>query len=260
MLSSAVRTTLAASLAALAAAAGAASSSASTATEAAEPGAIVYSSGQSGRAEIYVRSADGSIQRVTRNRVYDGFPAWSPDRTEIAFVSDRGGDADIYVMRADGTGVRRLTGGNRPGRGAYDLYPAWSPDGRLIAFSSNRAAIESEIFVMRSDGSAVRRLTRTATYTDDVQPRFSPDGRYIVFTSNRINYWNYEIFRMRASDGRGLKRLTFWGNGRTGGRDGAPGDDLLPTYSPDGKRIAFFSDRRGGYAVWTMNPDGSGLR
>jgi TolB protein len=154
-------------------------------------------------------------------------------------------------MRADGANARRLT--NSPGR---DIYPAWSPDGKLIAFASNRDGGESEIYVMRSDGTGVRRLTRTPRHVDDTQPRFTKDGKYIVFTSNRVAYFNYELFRVRVSDGGGLKRLTFWGSGE----DGAPGDDVMPAVSRDGKTIAFVSDRGGGYAVWTMNAHGRGLR
>ena len=106
-----------------------------------------------------------------------------------------------------------------------------------------------DIYVMRRDGTNVRRLTRTADWVDDSQPRFAPDGRFLIFSSNRISYWNYEIFRIRVSDGRGLRRLTFWGSGV----DGDPGDDLMPSYSPDEARIAFVLDRRGGYAIWTMD-------
>jgi Tol biopolymer transport system component len=77
-----------------------------------------------------------------------------------------------------------------------------------------------------------------------------------VFSSNRVAYSNYELFRIRAADGRRLERLTSWGSGA----DLAPGDDLMPDVSPDGRRIAFVSDRDGGYGVWTMAADGSGLR
>ena len=213
---------------------------------------IVYARGFDKNAEIYVKERSGVDRRLTRNSAYDGFPSWSPDRKRVVFVSTRGGrDSDVYVMNADGTDATRLTRG-----GGQDLYPAFSPDGKLIAFSSDRVGGEPEIYVIGSDGKGLRRLTTTPRYVQDVQPRFSPSGRYIVFASNRVAYWNFEIYRMRASDGRGLRRLTHWGSGK----DGAPGDDAMPSYSPNGKRIAFVSDREGGYGILTMKADGTQLR
>jgi TolB protein len=209
---------------------------------------IVFATGT----DVLVRDADGTVRRVTNTRWYEGAPSWSPDRTKIVFVSAKSGDADIYVMNADGTGRRRLAGSRK---GPQDQYPAWSPDGRLIAFASNRSG-EEDIFVMRADGTGLRQLTKNAAWIEDQQPRFSPDGRFIVFSSNRVAFSNPELYRMRVSDGRGLVRLTRWGSGG----DLSPGDDLMGDYSPDGKRIAFVSDRSGSYAIWTMNANGNGLR
>lgn len=213
---------------------------------------IVFARGSAAASELFVR-ANGKVVRLTRNRVYDGQAAWSRDGRQLAFVREDRGDADIWVMRADGTGARRLASSVR---GAHDQYPAWSSDGKLIAFTSNRGERETEIYIARADGTGLRRLTTTPRFVTNTQPRFSPDGRFVVFASNRLSFFNFEVYRVRASDGRRIERLTFWGSGK----DGAPGDDLSPSYSPDGRLIAFVSDRKGGYAVWTMRPDGRRLR
>jgi Tol biopolymer transport system component len=219
---------------------------------------IVYAAGGSGMGrDLFVREPDGTVRRITNNRVFEGFPRWSPDRSKIVFARASRNDSDLYVMNADGTGVQRLAGSAAR---AQDLYPTWSPDGRLIAFASNRFG-ENDIFVMRADGTGVRRVTRTARWVDDTQPVFTPDGKALVIVSNRVAFSNYELFRIRLSDGRVLKRLTRWGaNG-----DLTPGDDAMPAFSPDGKRIAWVSDRPGPerrveHAIWSMNANGGDIR
>lgn len=203
--------------------------------------------------ELFTRSRSGEERRLTRNRVYDGFPSWSSDRTRVVFVRAPRDDADIWLMNADGSGARRLAGSRR---GAQDLYPALSPDGRWVVFASTRGGREPDLYVMRANGTGVRRLVGGPRHVVDTQPRFSPDGRYVLFTSNRPAFFNHEVYRVRFPDGGDLTRLTFWGSGR----DGAPGDDVSPSYSPDGRSIAFVSDRKGGYAVWTMDSRGGRLR
>src|SRR5262249_48267674 len=102
-----------------------------------------------GTFEIHVMNPDGSAPaRLTTRGGSD--PAWPPDGTRIAFVSQRDGNFEIYVMDADGSNQTRLT--NRPT--ATDLMPAWSPDGARIAFASYvccPSGANYDIWVMNAD-------------------------------------------------------------------------------------------------------------
>jgi Tol biopolymer transport system component len=131
--------------------------------------------------EIATANANGSRKRYLTDNLHQDFsPAWSPDGTKIAFVSDRDGDYDIYVMNADGTGPRtQLT--DDP---ADDDSPEWSPGSKRIAFTSARVEGSSgDVYRMRADGSHQTRLTKNPA--GDADPTWSPDGTKIAFTSFR---------------------------------------------------------------------------
>jgi TolB protein len=209
-------------------------------------------------------NADGSAPRKlaehpARN-VRRGFShAWSPSGRQIAFVSDRDGPRfaadrpEIYVVNLDGSGLRNLT--RSP---AGDSDPAWSPDGRTIAFIRNY-----DLYVMRADGSGQRRLTRGAG--QDVAPSWSPDGQRIVFerrlgqsTDGRCRTCiQASIFEIRVAnaDGSAERRLT-----RVASNWQGEGYGTRPRWSPDGKEIAFVSQRDGNAEIYVMNADGSGQR
>lgn len=176
---------------------------------------------------IYVMSSDGS-NRMPLGQGQSGFlspPAWSPDGSQIAFVSDRSGNADVWVMDVDGGNAVNLTNDE-----AKDHSPAWSPDGQWIAFASLRDTLYWELYVMRPDGSDVQRLTWWED-ASDLFPSWSPDGTRLAFASKRDGNW--EIYTMDR-DGSSLARLT-----------DHPADDTNPAWSPDGGRIAFESLREG---------------
>ena len=192
--------------------------------------------------DLFTIASDGTGARRLIRSAYA--PAWSPDGKRIAFVSRRTGDEEIYVARADGSRVRRLT--TIPGP---DLSPAWSPDGRGLAWSRDR-----EIWTMSSSGAVKRKLVGKAeSWHEHHSPTWH--GGRIVFSSNRVSSFNAELFSVRASDGGGLRRLTF-----TKGADAVLGDDGMPDFSPDGQRIVFTSNRDRQGEVYVMRPDGSGQR
>lgn len=194
--------------------------------------------------DVYTMNSDGSgptFLTTSRSSAGDpalaGDPAFSPDGTKIAFVTNRDGNLELYVMNVDGSGQTRLT--NDP---LTDDDPTFSPDGKKIAFTRN-----SELYVMNADGSGQVRLTDNLA--NDGNPVFSPDGQKIAFDSDRDG--NFEIYVMNAN-GTDPKNLT--------NNDAAY--DQQPTFSPDGNRIAFsrgfaaavFS---GNFSIYAMNADGS---
>jgi TolB protein len=117
--------------------------------------------------ELHVADLDGSDHRqLTDDDTGDSSPAWSPDGTKIAFVSNRAESApcwthdcvgytnELYVMDADGGDVTRLT--ETPHE---EQTPAWSPDGERIAYSRVFDAHAAyELFVVNADGTCPTRL------------------------------------------------------------------------------------------------------
>lgn len=191
--------------------------------------------------DIYTMSSNGSgVVRLTNNTSAEWEPHWSPDRTKIAFATNRDGNYQIYIMNANGSGQVNLTNTS-----SFDFGPAWSPDGTMIAFSSDRDSPGfADVFVMNADGTNPVNLTNNLNSADG-HPVWSPDGSKIVFRSRRDG--NSEVYVMNA-DGSDPVNLT-----------NHPADDLEPSWSPDG-RIGFSSSREGNQKIYVMNADGSNLR
>lgn len=170
----------------------------------------------------------------------DMFGAWSPDGHRIAFTSDRSGDPEIYVANADGTGLLRLT--NSPGR---DAHPSWSSDGKSILFQSPRAGGNVQIYRMKADGTDQQRLAATSGFCG--VPVESPNARHIAFQCSKAlkDFGSADApWRIYVLDrGEPEPRLISTG----------PGNDQVPNWSSDGRRLIFYSDRSGANQLYELN-------
>ena len=133
-----------------------------------------------------------------------------------------------------------------------DTGATFSPDGDKIAFASDRDG-DAEIFVMNRDGTGVSQLTQDNDHTD-FGPVWSPDGSKIAYQRNQITYAEMDIVVMNA-DGTGAHQITDY-------KATDPSTmSMMPTWSPDGRMIAFVREPWGvgDTEIFVMNHDGSGV-
>ncbi|MBN8593616.1 MAG: PKD domain-containing protein [Anaerolineae bacterium] len=114
---------------------------------------ILFTVDVGGQQLLTVRQADGTLVRISEAVGNNREGIWSPDGSQIAFVSDRDGNAEIYLMNADGSGLVNLTNS-----GSNDSAPAWSPDGSQIAFVSDRSGTW-QLYLMQANGTDILTLT-----------------------------------------------------------------------------------------------------
>lgn len=109
---------------------------------------------------------------------YDGEPVYSPDGTEIAFISTRNGPPQLWLTEATGKGLRQLT--HLP-EGSIPLTPSWAPDQRTIIFSIRKDGL-TNVFSCDVKSGQLNQLTFSSSRY--FSPRYSKDGRYIFVSSN----------------------------------------------------------------------------
>jgi Tol biopolymer transport system component len=213
---------------------------------------IAFTGGPSRQPQIFVVNADGSgLRRLTSGLEWPENPSWSPDGRFIAVDALGARDAEqIFVMRADGTGRRMLTRST-----ARNLVPSWSPNGRLILFERSVGVGEKwapdgrvDLYAIGSNGRGKRKVARLRTEPEHcVCAAWSPDGTKIVYEAAKPG-GKPDIYVMNV-DGTGRTRLTRH-----------PARDENPDWSPDGKEIAFYSERPGNAQIYVMRADGTTQR
>ncbi len=234
--------------------------------------------------EIYVQHLDrGDAQRLTFDNSYISDEGWSSDGRAIVFSSGRSGSVDLWEIPANGGRARHL---RRAADDAYFLtisktdnllaFSRWfadtniwrvepvaghpeqrkltqliastleersaqySPDGTRIAFRSNRSG-SNEIWISGSSGEKQTQLTSfngplTGT------PRWSPDGGSIAFDSRPRGFSDIYVI---SSDGGAPRRVT-----------SSSADDVVPSWSVDGKWLYFGSNRSGTWEIWRVAAQG----
>jgi dipeptidyl aminopeptidase/acylaminoacyl peptidase len=208
-------------------------------------------------------SGRGSPRRFTYGK-RDHSPRWSPDGKQLSFISNRGKKSQIYLAPMNGGEARQLT------KAKFGLAQStWSPDGKRISFVArvgdyvepqNRKGAERakprvvrdmvhkqdgigfydnrrmHLFTVEVDGGGEQQVT--SGDWNDYQPGWSPDGKHIAFASDR------ERSRHQRHD-----RSDIWIVSTKGGRarklTRSRGRANLPSYSPDGRFIAYLGHERG---------------
>jgi len=221
---------------------------------------VVFQSNRTGSNQIFIMGLeDGKPRQLTDFPGGAETPQFSPDGKRIVFDVYIGEDNnDVCTIGTDGSGLKQLT--DSPG---YDGHPRWSADGKRIVFNSDRTSPDPdagwsdrwhEIFSMNADGSDVRQLTRcksVCTYGS-----LSPDGEKVLYRKvTHTPGFNWELGNIEKNSEIFIADI---GGGNEINLSNNAAFDGWPVFSPDGKRIAFASNRSGPARtgqIWLMNVD-----
>jgi TolB protein len=198
-----------------------------------------------GKGQIFVISIDGShpVQITHDTTDYDD-PQWSPDGKKIVATGTINQQERIYIMNPDGSALEPLT---PPEMRA--IHPSWSSDSARVIFCA-----DDDVQPPKKNDASIysidvknRRVTTLISGGVNTYPSWSPDMKKIVFRKI-IGDTNSEVF-VANSDGTNLRNIT-----------NNPAFDGWPAWSPDGKWIAFASNRESAYQIYIMDENGGNVK
>jgi Tol biopolymer transport system component len=193
---------------------------------------IIYSSKKDGNFEVYVMDTNGTNLSQISNDIGNLYaPEISPKQNRIIFTNEGGGIQTVWVMKIDGSNARPLVESS-----GTDIDPTWSPDASQIAFTSRRDGI-NQLYIANSDGSKPTSITPKWLSVGG-RSSWSPDGSRLVFYAGERSA--HQIYQIDHQDG-DLIQLT------------QTGDNLGPSYSPDGKWVTFTSFRDGNNEIYILH-------
>jgi serine/threonine protein kinase len=210
---------------------------------------IAFWTAKKGHRDVYTVDRSGaldSVQPITSDHAIDWNPVWSPDGRALYFSSDRDGSMNLWRIAVDAQG--RATGEPEPLRtpSQYAGFLSIAGNGKVLVYQSSSQT--GELLRLRVD-LARGGVTAAEAPVFSGSTRFrtavpSPDGAFIAYTNIGPQE---DVFVMRA-DGSDLRQLT-----------NDADRDRGPSWTADGTRIVFYSNRSGRYQLWSIRPDGSGM-
>jgi Tol biopolymer transport system component len=189
--------------------------------------------------------ADSSIREISSPPPgwIDRSPSYSPDGNRLAFIRSAvaGVSNDLHVMPANGGPAKRLTFDHRPMTGSL----AWTSDSREIVFASARG-VQMGLWVVAADGCIPRPVAGPVGEAE--WPTIpSRTDKTLVYEQGvgRADVWRFDLKAAKHPQNAPFSLIS------------EKGDKMRPELSPDGKKVAFESDRLGFWDIWTCYVHGS---